>query len=228
MVALDKRTGAPLWVNKGIGEPAAFCSAVLAGDLPIRQVITLTTLSIVSVEASTGRFLWRYPFTNRRENNIPTPIYTKGYVFATTGYGGGSVLLKLLQEGTNVSVSCVWASTELDNAHGGVVLVDGLVYGASHEKPAWVCLDVMTGVPRYREKGIGMGSLTYADGMLYCLAERGTMALVTCTPERYGIVSRFELPKEGEGMFWAHPVVCSGRLYIRHADRLYAYEVKAR
>ena len=51
------------------------------------------------------------------------------------------------------------------------------------------------------------------------------MALVPCTPERYAIVSRFDVPKGGDGLFWAHPVVCGGRLYIRHADHLYAYDV---
>jgi hypothetical protein len=72
-----------------------------------------------------------------------------------------------------------------------------------------------------------MGSLTYADGMLYCLGERGTMGLVPCTPERYEFAGRFELPQGGAGLYWAHPVVCGRRLYLRHADRLYAHDVSA-
>lgn len=226
MVALDKKTGAPLWVNRDIGEGAAFASAVLAADLSPRQVITLTPAAIIGVDALTGKLLWRYPFTNKRENNIPTPIYSKGYVFASTGYGAGSVLLKLTGDGTNAAVSKVWANTELDNVHGGVVLVDGCLYGASHEKPAWLCLDFATGRRRYRDPGVGMGSLTYADGMLYCLGERGTMGLAPCTPERYELAGRFEVPKAGGGLYWAHPVVCGGRLYLRHADCLYAYDVR--
>jgi hypothetical protein len=54
------------------------------------------------------------------------------------------------------------------------------------------------------------------------------MALLACAPEKYTSVSRFEVPKGGDGLFWAHPVVCGGRLYIRHADRLYAYDIAAR
>ena len=34
------------------------------------------------------------------------------------------------------------------------------------------------------------------------------------------------LPKGGEGKSWAHPVVCGGRLYIRHGDALMAYDIK--
>ena len=40
------------------------------------------------------------------------------------------------------------------------------------------------------------------------------------------LVSSFEIPKGGKGMSWAHPVVCGGRLYIRHGDFLYAYNVR--
>ena len=39
--------------------------------------------------------------------------------------------------------------------------------------------------------------------------------------------AKFKIPEGGEGPTWAHPVVCGGRLYIRHADRLYAYDVRA-
>lgn len=27
-------------------------------------------------------------------------------------------------------------------------------------------------------------------------------------------------------MYWAHPVVCNKRLYARHADKLYTYDIK--
>jgi len=30
------------------------------------------------------------------------------------------------------------------------------------------------------------------------------------------------------GLFSTHPVICGGRLYVRHADRLYAYDIRAK
>jgi len=38
----------------------------------------------------------------------------------------------------------------------------------------------------------------------------------------------FEVPEGGKGMHWAHPVVCGGRLYIRHTDKLFAYDIKSK
>ena len=52
------------------------------------------------------------------------------------------------------------------------------------------------------------------------------MGLTRPTPNGSELVSSFEIPKGGEGKSWAHPVVCGGRLYIRHGDFLYAYDVR--
>jgi outer membrane protein assembly factor BamB len=57
------------------------------------------------------------------------------------------------------------------------------------------------------------------------LDERGTMKLVRAVPDKYEISGEFKVPKGGEGMYWAHPVVYDGRLYIRHADKLFAYNI---
>jgi len=39
-------------------------------------------------------------------------------------------------------------------------------------------------------------------------------------------VSKFSLPAEGANQLWAHPAIAAGRLYIRHGDALYCYDVK--
>jgi hypothetical protein len=79
----------------------------------------------------------------------------------------------------------------------------------------------------YAEPGVGKGSLTFADGMLYTFSERGgRVGLVPATPKSHQSVSEFQIPKLGRGPAWAHPVVCGGRLYLRHADFLYAYDIR--
>jgi len=65
----------------------------------------------------------------------------------------------------------------------------------------------------------------FADGMMYCYSERGTMNLVKPNPERFELVSSFGVTL-GTGTHWAHPVIHNGVLYIRHGDALMAYKVK--
>jgi len=48
------------------------------------------------------------------------------------------------------------------------------------------------------------------------------MALVKATPERFEVVSKFQIVKRTE-QHWAHPVIHRGVLYVRHGDSLMAY-----
>ena len=76
-------------------------------------------------------------------------------------------------------------------------------------------------------RAAGKGSVHYADGLLYGLSEDDkTVVLVKPEPKEYIELGRFELPNDAEGKSWAHPVVLNGRLYLRHAQYLYCYDVK--
>ena len=114
----------------------------------------------------------------------------------------------------------------MDNHHGGVILHEGYLYGSGDRSRGWYCLDFMTGKESW--KSSGKGSITFADGMLYCLDERGIMTLVSATPGKYQEAGSFQVPGGGKGLHWAHPVVCGGRLYIRHTDKLFAYKIKGK
>jgi hypothetical protein len=62
--------------------------------------------------------------------------------------------------------------------------------------------------------------------MLYLFGENGgRAALATCSPS--GLEMRGEFRVEGEDNSWAHPVVIGGRLYLRYADNLYCFNVRA-
>jgi outer membrane protein assembly factor BamB len=229
--ALNKNSGRTIWKSPSANEPASYVSPILAEYRGLRMILTMSSRSLIGVNADTGDLLWQFEFyTPRYVANCVTPIYHDGQVFITGGYGLGCVLLKINVKGDKATVEPAWRSKELDNRHGSAILLDGYVYGASHfnNKGRWVCLDWKTGRKTYAERGVGEGSLTCADGLLYTISERGKVGLVRPTPSGHELISQFEIPQGGEGPAWAHPVVCGGRLYLRHGDRLYAFDVRAR
>ena len=68
----------------------------------------------------------------------------------------------------------------------------------------------------------------YADGLLYGLTENDqTVLLIRPEPTEFVLISSFELPNDAEGATWAHPVVLDGRLYIRHSQFLYCFDIRA-
>ena len=232
IVALDKMTGETVWTSKGLSEKSCYSSLILVERGGNRLVVNITENSVVGVDADTGKVLWVDKFEEYQEKpkaiNPVTPVYYNGCVYATSGYDDGGAMLELSPDGSKVSRK--WVDTTLDCHHGGVVIVDGYIYGANWKNNRdgnWVCLDWDSGKVMYEKEWICKGAITYADGMLYCYEEKkGTVALVKASPEGFDIVSSFEVSK-GTGKHWAHPVVCNGRLYIRHGDALMVYDIKA-
>jgi len=226
MVALDKKTGKTVWVCKGAGDKPGYASPIVVDYQGLRQYVTMTSQAAIGVNAKTGDLLWRFEHKTSYDANIPDAVYHDGCVFICSGYGSGGELLKLTVEGGKCSVAKAWETKALDNHHGGVVLVNGFLYGSTH-RGKWVCLDFKTGDVKYTADGVGKGSITYADGMLYTYSERGAVGLVKAAPDGHAVVSQFRVPAGGRGPNWPHPVVCGGRLYLRHGDLLFAYDIKA-
>jgi outer membrane protein assembly factor BamB len=226
MVCLDKHTGKVIWVNGEIEGTVGFSSLILFDHGGDRLIAGLSSSRIFAVDSEKGELLWQVDYENRTSNNICDPIFHEGYLFASSGYGKGSILLKLNAADPGKTPKTVWQSLLMDNHHGGVILHEGYLYGAGHDSRGWFCLDFLSGKEVW--KAGGKGSLTFAEGMLYCLDERGIMRLVGASPENYSLISEFEVPKGGDGFHWAHPVVCGGRLYIRHQDKLFAYDIADR
>ena len=227
VVALDKHSGDTVWTAPAVSGTVAFASPVVAEYEGLRIILTMNADSLVGVNADSGDLLFQHEHVTKYDINVTMPIFHEGHVFISSGYGAGSELLKLDVEGDKVVAKTVWESSELDNHHGGVILWRGHLYGSSY-RGRWVCLDWKTGQVKYKEKGVGKGSVAMADGMLYMLNEKRKLGLASATPDGLELTGSFKIPSGGEGPTWAHPVVRGGCLYIRHADWLYAYDVRGK
>lgn len=227
VVALDKKTGETVWAAPGTGQATSYASPALVVHEGRRMVLTMNAEALLAVDADTGALLLQYPHKTEYDVNALMPVYHDGCIFISSGYGSGSELVRLTADGDKVAAQRVWKQKQLDNHHGGVILLDGYIYGSS-SRGKWICLDWKTGDVKYSTAGVGKGSVTFADGMLYTFSENRKMGLVRPGPDAHEVVSQFMVPSGGPGKSWAHPVVCGGRLYLRHSDKLYAYDVKAK
>lgn len=224
MVALNKKDGSVVWEAESTGDLAGYSSPSLVEYGGLRIVVTMTNKAMIGVNADTGELQWRVKHISYADENVLMPIYEDGCVFASTLLAG-SVKWKINVKDGKATLEELWRTQEMDNHHGGVVLIDGYLYGTSTVKNRnlWVCLDWETGEMKYKAKGVGKGSVTVADGLLYTFSENRLMGIVRLTPSGHDVISSFEIPKGGKAMSWAHPVVCGGRLYLRHGEFLYAY-----
>jgi outer membrane protein assembly factor BamB len=231
MVALDKKTGRPLWSCPMKGDRGAGHASIVTAEISGRKVYLQTTAAgAFAVDAETGKFLWAYPI-DKTTAVIPTPIVKDDLVFIAAGYKrGGALLRQKAGPGGTVTMQEVYGlKPELANKHGGIVLVGDHLYGCADDQAILICAELETGKVVWKERGSGKGSATViaADGHLYVRYADGTLALVKTDPSGYTEVSSFKVPGSGDRPSWAHMVILDGRLYLREGDAILCYDLRA-
>jgi outer membrane protein assembly factor BamB len=239
LAALDKKTGGVLWqcampdIGSNGKDEAGYASIVISQGAGVKQYVQLTNEGVVGVAAD-GKFLWGYNRVANGVANISTVVVDGDYVFTSTAYQTGSALLKLVPDGGGVKAQEVYwlDKNKFQNHHGGFVKVGDYIYGGhNHNKGEPTCIEMKTGKIMWHadQPGKGSGCVLYADGNLYFRYENGLVALVEATPEKYNLKGTFTPPDRpgASGAAWSHPVVSDGKLYLRHADVLFCYDVKA-
>jgi outer membrane protein assembly factor BamB len=120
------------------------------------------------------------------------------------------------------------------NHHGGVVLVGDHIYGFSDSAGGLVCQELKTGKVVWKSKSrtLNKGSVTYADGNLYCYNEDGArVGLVEASPAGFNEKGLFTVPQRSKRnrnqKAWTHPVVANGKLYVRDQEFIYCYDISA-
>ncbi|HUJ21779.1 MAG TPA: PQQ-binding-like beta-propeller repeat protein [Bryobacteraceae bacterium] len=223
IVALEKTSGKTVWTSRELSDGAGYSSCIIADVQGVSTIMALTDHAGVGVRATDGKAMWRYERAANRTANIATPVFHDNKVFYTSDYGTGGGLLGLTARNGEVKAEEIYFSREMQNHHGGVVFHDGYLFGYSNS--ILTCMEFSTGKVAWKDRSVGKGSLTLADGRLYLLSEDNVAGLAEATPESYREKGRFSIADQGRPS-WAHPVVCGGQLYLRNQGMLTCYDVR--
>ena len=225
MVALNKNSGDVIWRSKAPGNPASSYASAIAIDVGgVRQYVNFTARGLIGVRADDGEFLWQNDSAGNGTANCSAPVFHDIHVFYASGYGTGGACLRLESNGNTTKADEVYKTREMQNHHGGMVVVDGFLYGCNEK--ILTCLDMLTGKVAWQNRSVGKGSITYADGLLILRSEDGPLALVEANSQRYVEKARFDQPKRSNRPSWAYPVVANGRLFLHDLDNLLCYDLR--
>jgi len=235
VVAFNKFTGELVWQSKSLGGARAYASPTVFQYNGLRYILAVIGTDLLAIVPGTGEIAWsyRYFFKEKwawQDNGLiwtNTPLFKNDEIFISKGYDYYATMLKM--DSTGNAVSEKYLDRTLDNHHGGMVLHDGYVYGSnwtSNSQGRWVCMNWETGEIKYVTKWDTKGSMIMADEMLYCYNERGNVGLVKPDPDGFEVISQFKITK-GSGPHWAHPYIANQKLYLRHGEALFVYNLKA-
>lgn len=231
LVAYQKETGDLLWKSKSVGGSKSYASSSLVEWAGMKIVLVQTSDDLIGIDAGNGTVLWSYNtiqyHTEKGKGEAAnTPLFYKGDIFITYGNGQPAMLFSIAGDGKSVSLK--WKNDVLDTHHGGLVLLDGAIYGSTmldNTRGNWASVDWETGKTNWETAWFTKGSVISADGMLYFYEEKGgNVALVKPEPNNLKLISTFQV-KGGEGPHWAHPSIFNKMLLIRHGSVLLGYDI---
>jgi outer membrane protein assembly factor BamB len=252
-IALNKNNGDLIWKSASLGDKAGYVSPIMIDFAGIKAIVNVSLGHLYAVDASNGDILWSVAHSPRPESGIPTtgqsaqkpqsplppprdlikcttPLYKDGMVYVTGGYDTGGMMVTIGADGRSANVA--WTDSTLDDHHGGVVELNGYIYGSNWLSKAdgnWCCIEWNTGRTMWEEHWKCKGSIIAAEGMLYIYEEKnGNVGLVKASPEKFDLVSTFKITRGKNGPYWAHPVIHNGILYLRHMNALMTYNIKAK
>ena len=221
IVAYNKLTGAPVW--KSQNDPQAYVSPMLVTLAGRRQIVVVSSSRVMGLVPENGSLLWSHIWDTDMGINVSQPIpVDQNRLFISAGYGKGAALLEISGSGNNLSAKALWENINMKNKFNSSVLHEGHVYGL--DEGILSCLDVNTGARKWKGGRYGYGQVVLASGHLIITSDSGELVLVKATPDAFTEVARFAAL---EGKIWNNPAIANGKLLVRNATQMAAYNIAA-
>lgn len=222
--AYDKFTGEVLWTTENGPGGYSPLNVFLADS----SILLLSGETLSGINRETGTTKWTLPWKVDYNMNATTPLSEGKIVFITSGYGKGSMAVKVEDSKPVV----LWESKDLEGQQTDPVIMDGYVYGysgaSSSNRGNLVCLRLSDGKLMWKTGEAGMGTLAYADGYLVCLDIKGNLYLIEANPEKFVKAGQFKkaIPNVKHPL-WTAPVIANGKLYIRNLQSIVCYDLRS-
>jgi outer membrane protein assembly factor BamB len=216
LLAVNPENGAVVW--KAFDEKMTHATPVAATIHGQRQIIFFLQSGLLSVEAKTGKELWRYAFPFKI-STAASPVADGNIVYCSAGYGVGAGAVKVEKSGdtwTATEIYRVPGDKDLANHWSTPVVKDGHMYGMFQFKKYGVgpvkCVELATGKIKWSQDGFGPGHVVLSGNDVLALSDAGELVRMAANPEGYKEISR---QKVLEGKCWTTPAEAGGRIFVR-------------
>jgi len=220
ILAYDVLNGNIKWSGKDGGE--SYSSPHLMTIDGTQQIIFMNRTTMTSFNPGDGSILWKISLAGVPINQ---PIQISGneiLIGETSDTGGKGMRRILITKNSGMwTTKDLWTSTQTKPYFNDFVINKGHAYG--FEGPALVCVDLENGNKIWRGGRYGGQILLLADqDILLVLTEKGELALVSATPDKFTELARFPGIK---GKTWNHPVMAGNIVVVRNNQEMAAYRL---
>ena len=223
LIAFNRKDGSVAWKKHDFKNSTS--SPIIINVDGQDQLVAFMYSEIVGVDPNNGNLLWSQAHPAEFGLNTSTPVWgSDNLLFISSGYGGGSRVLKLSRMGDKTTVEELWANRLMRIHFSNAIRIGDLIYGSSGDfGPApFTAVNVKTGNVLWRHRSFPRASFLFADGRFIILDEDGQLILATPTAEGLNVTSKVELLS---GKSWTVPSLAGTCLYLRDRKNILALEL---
>jgi outer membrane protein assembly factor BamB len=226
LIAFNQKDGSVIWKKHDFKNSTS--SPIVINVDGQDQLVAFMWGEVVGVDPVNGNLLWSHPHPVEYGLNTSTPVWgADNLLFISSGYDGGSRVIKLSRAGEKTTVEELWAHRLMRVHFSNAIRVGDVVYGSSGDfGPApFTALDVKTGKVVWRHRSFPRASFLMADNRFIILDEDGNLLLATATPEGLTVTAKAALLSNHS---WTVPSLAGTRLYLRDRKNIMAVDLAAR
>ncbi len=232
IVAFNRKTGEEVY---RMGDDLASYTSLRIVEMHGQKVaLAWMRENLLGFRPQDGSLLFSFKWRARKLEsvNASTPVVSGNRIFIGETYQKGGVLLEVNK---SWDTKIVWSDDgKRDKSmapHWNTpVLHDGFLYGCDGERLAsadLTCVDFLTGEVRWSVPRLGRSSVTFCDGHLIVMTEKGELFLALATPDKFERVTAYKGDVTFRSPCWSAPVVASGKLIVRGKNKVACFQLKA-
>jgi outer membrane protein assembly factor BamB len=218
LAAYDLSTGEPRWFGPDGGQ--GYSSPQLLTVDGVDQVVLMSDSGAVSLAPADGSILWKYPW--KLDGRILQPAQTSaGNILVSGGMQNGIRSISVAHESGSWIVRDSWTSTGIKAYFNDIIIHKENIYG--FDGLSLACISAADGTRSWRGGRYGGQMILLADqDLLLVLTEKGEVALINASPEKFTELARFPAIT---GKTWNHPVLVGNILVVRNAREMAAFRL---
>jgi outer membrane protein assembly factor BamB len=242
MIGIDCKTGKKVWETPNPRKWKMSHSSIMPMTFKGKKMYVYIAIGgICGISASgsdRGKVLWES--TEFAPAVVaPSPlVLDNGKIFVTAGYGAGSVLIQINENGGQFKAMMLQKYKPLEglaSEQQTPVFHDGYIYGilpkdAGGERNQFVCCesgDVMKYIMKSgKTERFGLGPYILADGKFFILNDDGEMTIATASPSQFKVLDRKRII-DGQDS-WGPLAIAGGYLLMRDSKQMVCIDIKAK
>ena len=223
LVAYEIATGEPRWY--GPDRDGSHSSPHLATIARVEQVLMLGGTSVISVSPADGTLLWEHSWPGWSVVQPALSGEERDVLIGRVGVTGRAVGIRritVVHGPDGWTTEERWTSNRLKPFASDFVVHKGHAFGFDGRILA--CIDVADGERKWKGGRYGSGQLVLLpdQDVLLVVSERGELALVEASADRFTELARFPAL---EGKTWNHPVLVGDLLLVRNGQEMAAFRL---